>query len=269
MQDDEPDLSRAPNTVRNNADGWTKPELLAARYARCKAAAPDLPVFCNFSGPTVTSDAYKGEKHLAYLAAADWLGHDWYVKNKNWQRYPIDHIGKAMDRLAAWSAIGPTNAPPVMTPGGPGKPQLVFIECSDQKISNLGRAPTADEMEAEINLAVARGARGIVYFPQRPPPGFQFDAMTPDLADRMTAVNARLALAFNQTSPSPLPAPVLAEPLPPARNEPTLETVVSQVQTLSARLDGLSRDLEQLRNRKYRVAVDLQPLDSQPTEEPA
>jgi hypothetical protein len=243
MQDDEPDLSRQLSPERT-PDGWTRPELLAARYARCKVAAPNVPVFCNFAGPTVTSDAYKGEKHLAYLAAADWLGHDWYVKNKNAQRYPIDHIGKAMDRLAAWSSTGPTNIPPVMTPATAGKPQLVFIECSDQKISPLGRAPTPDEMDAEVQLAVTRGARGVVYFPQRPPPGFQFDATTPELADRMAQINSRLSAANA-----------------PAQNEPTLEAVVTQMQALTTRLDAHARELESLKNRKYRVAADLQVID--------
>ena len=58
----------------------------------------------------LTPDAYPGNKHLPFIAAADWLGHDWYVKNKNWQRYPTSLIAKAMDRLALWSN---------------GKPQLV------------------------------------------------------------------------------------------------------------------------------------------------
>jgi hypothetical protein len=215
MQDDEPDLTRTPNTDRTNADGWTKPELLAARYARCKAAAPNLPVFVNFAGTAVTPDAYPCYKHLPYIAAADWLGHDWYVKNKNWQRYPIDLIGKAMDRLALWSN---------------NKPQFAFIECSDQKISPLGRAPTPDEVEQEVNLAIARGARGIIYFPQQPPPGFQYDAMSPDLVDRVTRINARLATA----QPAPPPPPV--QP-PPAPNEPTLAEVVTQIQTLTAKVD--------------------------------
>jgi hypothetical protein len=234
MQDDEPDLTRTPNTDRTNADGWTKPELLAARYARCKAAAPNLPVLCNFAGTAVTPDAYPGNKHLPYIAAADWLAHDWYVKNKNAQRYPIDLIGKAMDRLALWSD---------------NKPQFVFIECSDQKISPLGRPPTPDEMEQEVNLAVAKGAKGIIYFPQRPPPGFQYDAMSPDLVDRMTSINTRL-------SSNPLPTPT-----PPAQNEPTLQQVVNRIDTLSAKVDALTRTLDTLANRRLRATLDLTPAD--------
>jgi hypothetical protein len=234
MQDDEPDLTRTPNTDRTNADGWAKPELLAARYARCKAAAPNLPVFVNFAGTAVTPDAYPGNKHLPYIAAADWLGHDWYVKNKNWQRYPIDLIGKAMDRLALWSN---------------NKPQLAFIECSEQKISPLGRAPTPDEVEQEVNLAVAKGARGIIYFPQRPPPGFQYDAMSPELVARMTSINAQLTSA--------VPAPST----PPAQNEPTLTDVVSQIQTLTARVESLAKALDAYRQQRFRASIELSPLE--------
>ena len=235
MQDDEPDLTRTPNTDRTNADGWTKPELLAARYARCKAAAPNCPVLCNFAGTAVTPDAYPGNKHLPYIAAADWLAHDWYVKNKNWQRYPVDLIGKAMTRLALWSN---------------NKPQFAFIECSDQKISPLGRPPTPDEMEQEVNLAVAKGAKGIIYFPQRPPPGFQYDATSPDLVDRMTSINTRL-------SSNPLPTPT-----PPAQNEPTLQQVVNRIDTLSAKVDALTRSLDTLANRRLRATLDLTPADA-------
>jgi hypothetical protein len=237
MQDDEPDMTRQPSTDRTNADGWTKPELLAARYARCKAAAPNLPVFVNFAGTAVTPDAYPGNKHLPYLAAADWIAHDWYVKNKNWQRYPTSLIGKAMDRLALWSAStssGQTG----------GKPQFVFIECSDQKISPLGRIPTPDEVEEEVNLAVSKGANGIIYFPQRPPPGFQYDAMPPEIVDRIVQINTRLA-------GTPDVHPEL----------PTTAQLVDQINQLSARCDVLSKDVETLKARKYRVLLDVEPVD--------
>jgi hypothetical protein len=233
MQDDEPDLTRTPNTDRTYPDGTTKADILAARYARCKAAAPNLPVFVNFAGTAVTPEFYKGEKHLPYIAAADWLAHDWYVKNRNWQRYPVSLIGKAMDRLALWSN---------------NKPQFVFIECSDQKLTSTGRMPTPDEVEEEVNLAVSKGAKGIVYFPQRPQPGFQYDAMPPEIVERVTQINARL---------------VGVTP-PPAQNEPTLEDLVTQVNQLSGRLDALSRDLETIKARKYRITLSAEAADVAP-----
>jgi hypothetical protein len=229
MQDDEPDMTRTPNTPTTNADGWTKPELLAARFARCKAAAPNIPMFVNFAGTAVTPDAYPGNKHLPYIAAADWLSHDWYVKNKNWQRYPTTLISKAIDRLRAWSN---------------GKPQFAFIECSDQKISTLGRIPTADEVEEEVNIAVADGVKGIIYFPQRPPPGFQYDAIPDDIVARVSQINARLSAPNSATTP-------------PAQNEPTVDQLLLQINSLSAKLDALAKDHETVKNRKYRVACDV------------
>jgi hypothetical protein len=232
MQNDEPDMTRQPSTPTTNPDGWTKPEILTARYTLCKAAAPNMPVFVNFAGTAVTPEYYKGEKHLPYIAASDWLAHDWYVKNRNVDRYPVSLIGKAMDRLALWSS---------------NKPQFVFIECSDQRIAPAtGRAPTPDEMEEEINLAISKGAKGIIYFPQRPPPGFQYDAMTPDLIARMTQVNARLS----------------APSAPPAQNEPKLTDLQAQLTTLTTRFDAISKDLEMLKARKYRITADAQPVDS-------
>jgi hypothetical protein len=240
MQDDEPDLTRDINNDPLNRfikdgpfKGWTRPELLVARYNRCKAAAPDSPVFCNFAGPQITPAAYThGQGHKPYLAAADWLAHDWYVKNKNYARYPVSLIGMAMDRLAQWSA-------PELSP----KPQFVFIECSDQKISPLGRCPTPDEVEEEIDLAVTKGARGIIYFPQKPPPGFQYDAMPSEIVERITAVNDRINRKFN---------------LPPP-NEPTPRELLSAVQGLQTRLDGISRQLTALQNRGFRASIDLNP----------
>jgi hypothetical protein len=230
MQNDEPDLTRTPNTPTTNPDGTTKADILIARYARCKAAAPSLRVFVNFAGTAVTPEYYKGEKHLPYIAAADWLAHDWYVKNRNVDRYPVSLIGKAMDRLAAWSS---------------NKPQFVFIECSDQKLSPQGRCPTPDEVEEEINLAVAKGAKGIIYFPQRPSPGFQFDAMPPEIVDRITQINARLT---GQSAP--------------AQNEPTVADLLNRITTLTTRLETMSKDLELLKTRKYRITADAQPVDS-------
>jgi hypothetical protein len=251
MQDDEPDLTRELTDARNIPDGpykgWRKPEPFVARYQACKAAAPNMPVFCNFAGPQVTPDAYThGGGHLPYLAVTDWVAHDWYVKNKNWQRYPVSLIKKAYDRLAAWSG---------------NKTQFVFIECSDQKISPLGRLPTADEVEEEVNLAVSLGARGIIYFPQRPPPGFQFDAMPPDVATRVVAINARLG---GTVAPGPMPpvAPPVTPPPAPQPTGPSIADLLTRLDGLSARLDTLSRDVEALKAKRYWAKVELQSGDA-------
>ncbi|HYE18539.1 MAG TPA: hypothetical protein VEA69_08845, partial [Tepidisphaeraceae bacterium] len=246
MQDDEPDLNRHTANAPGATDqGWTHPDVLAARYARCKAAAPNVPVFVNFAGPNITPLPYKGERHAGYIAAADWLGQDWYVKNRNADRYPISFVGDAIDRLAAWSA----------TPAMPkGKPQIAIIECSDQKISPLGRAPTPDEVEETINLCVAKGVKGICYFPQKPPPGFVYDAMPPAIVERITRVNAALHQRFNA---APMP-PDSSGPIhvPPA-NGPTAADVVQSMNVLSARLAAVGSQLDALLGSNWRATVEF------------
>jgi hypothetical protein len=104
-------------------------------------------------------------------------------------------------------------------------------------------------MEQEVNLAVAKGARGIVYFPQRPPPGFQYDAMSPELVARLTSINTRLAA-------NPLPPTT-----PPAENEPTLQEVVNRIDTLGTKIDALTTRMDALANRRLRATLDLTPAD--------
>lgn len=232
MQDDEPDLTRDLADPRNLPSGpykgWRDPVPFERVYAACKAAAPHMPVLCNFAGPQITPRDYThGQGHARYLAAADWLAHDWYVKNKNAQRYPIELIGQAMDRLAAWSQPH-------------SKPQFVFIECSPQNVSPLGRCPTADEVGQKIDLAVARGAKGIIYFPQRLQ-GFTFDAMPPEIVERVTAINARLTLPAGGVS------------------EPSLKDVVSSITLLGERIETLTREIAALRNQRLRATLELQP----------
>jgi hypothetical protein len=247
MQDDEPDLSRLPpNSPGATDQGWTHPDLLVARYNRCKAAAPDLPVLVNFAGPNVTPLPYRGERHRPYIAAADWLAHDWYVKNRNADRYPTSFLGDAVDRLAAWSA----------SPAQPGgKPQLAFIECSPQQISPLGRCPTPDEVEEEVAICVGRGVRGIVYFPQKPPPGFRYDAMPPDVEQRVVRINADLARRFN--SPAPEPPPANSGGDGKTANDPTLADVIRVVGDVSTHLDDIASLLRALKAGRMTGSFDL------------
>ena len=92
---------------------------------------------------------------------------------------------------------------------GGQKKIFVFIECSDQdlRISDFGqlkgadgqpigtkmRGPTADEMKAEIDIAMKHGAAGIIYFPQVIGKGWGgFDGTTPAVEAAMKEANAKL-----------------------------------------------------------------------------
>ncbi len=125
------------------------------------------------------------EDHTGYMEAADIGFVDWYVKNRNADRYPMTHLWTAVERLVVW---------------GKGKPVGAFVECSNQKIAPDGREPTAGEMRAEIVGSIIYGARLIAYFPEppgnKPNKGKQFgngnDATPPELEREMVTINKQL-----------------------------------------------------------------------------
>jgi hypothetical protein len=74
------------------------------------------------------------------------------------------------------------------------------------------RCPTPDEFENEVNTAIAAGAKGVIYFPQKIGKNWEaFDVTPDDVAARMTAVNVKLAGK---------PVPPALPPLPPAAKGP-------------------------------------------------
>jgi hypothetical protein len=188
QQPDEPDMSN------HNTPG----AIFQAGYETWKAKAPNLPVFCSFSGSDITNNASK--MHLVYdkwSPYCDVMSEDWYLISRNADRYfPPNHKATALKLLQATY---------------PGKQYWSIVEASDQKINcpaelrtdskpREGRAPTADEFRAEVWSAVIHGATGIAYFPQEIGTncalgkfgGFRFDAMTPDLIAEMIKVNAMI-----------------------------------------------------------------------------
>jgi hypothetical protein len=234
MQADEPDTNRFGTNGSNYplpGWGWTPPDVLAARYARCKAASP-LPVFVNFAGPNVTptGDAWK---YPAYVRSADWLGHDWYVFNRG--QTDTRFIGEAIDRLRSWSRVV-DNA---------DRPQFAYIECSAQKLRDYpaGRAPTPDEMEAEVNLAIGKGATGIIYFPQQINGGFQYDATTPEMQARMRSIAARLNGPVTVPTPTDSPALLAIVKALDAAQAETRDTKV-KLEALAAQVKALRDDIQ-------------------------
>jgi hypothetical protein len=91
------------------------------------------------------------DEHTGFMEAADIGFVDWYVKNRNADRYPLSHLWTAVERLVIW---------------GKGKPVGAFIECSNQRIAPEGREPTVGEMRAEIVGSIIHGARLIAYLPE-------------------------------------------------------------------------------------------------------
>src|SRR5258706_10653364 len=138
--DDEPDVRKPP----------TDPKRLQDDYAAWKKAAPQLPVFVNFSGGNVMGGKVPKALYLEYLKAADWVGNDFYpvtgYNRPDW----LWKIGAAVDTLRGWSG---------------GKPQLGLIETSAQRLSWTPRATRGggtDELGAEVWHAGIPRASGIV-----------------------------------------------------------------------------------------------------------
>jgi hypothetical protein len=125
------------------------------------------------------------DEYTAYMDACDIGFVDWYVKNRNADRYPLSHLWTAVERLVVW---------------GKTKPVGAFIECSNQRIAPEGREPTVGEMRAEIVGSIIHGARLIAYFPESPGrkdnKGKQFgngnDATPPQLEEEMVKINRQL-----------------------------------------------------------------------------
>jgi hypothetical protein len=153
-----------------------------------RAANPKLKLVLNLEGDkfVMPNPSQKViDENTGYMEACDIGFVDWYVKNRNADRYPLSHLWTAVERLCVW---------------GKGKPVGAFIECSNQRISPEGREPTPGEMRAQIVGSIIHGARLISYFPEVPGKkdnkGKQYgsgnDGTPPQLEEEMVKINRQL-----------------------------------------------------------------------------
>jgi hypothetical protein len=195
MHADEPDVKKPP----------TDPAILQAEYAEWKKAAPNLPVFLNFSGGNVLGGKVPKETYQAYMKSADWIGNDFYpvtgYNRPDW----LWKVGAAVDQLRDWSG---------------DKPQFALIECSAQRLAwtpKNTRGVTADELRAEVWHAVIHGVKGVVYFPQQFGGGFRYDAVPQKVALEMALQNKHLtelaAVLASTMNPKIDQKPAAAAPL--------------------------------------------------------
>lgn len=159
------------------------------------------------------------DDYAHYCQGADWIAFDYYVINRGEGPDAIKKLGERIDQLKAWA---------------PGKRILAFIEVSDQdlRISDLGtstlwgpalapkmRGPTPDEVGAEVQVCVAHGASGVIYFPQKIGKQWEaHDVMPAEVGTRIALINAKLAPAaatLPTAPPATLPTPVTVPTGPP------------------------------------------------------
>ena len=198
-QQDEPD-----------GTGNTPPEKIVEIYKTWKAVADpsngaesnDKPVFLNLDGNKM--QWRPPADYEQYVQGGDWIAFDYYPFNGG--NGAIAVLGDRLDKLRAWS--------------GGKKKLFAFIECSDQnlKVSDWGkqidpdgtkmRCPTAAEMKKQIEISMAHGACGIIYFPDIIGRNWEkFDGTSPDCEAAMKEVNAKLTAAAEKGLSPVTPAP--------------------------------------------------------------
>jgi hypothetical protein len=197
--------------------GGIPPAKIVENYKAWKAAG-DKPVLLNLDG--WRTQYGKPEEYIEYCQGADWIAFDYYIINRGEGPDNIKKIGERLDKLKEWTG---------------GKKRLfVFIECSDQNLRVTDwaatpdatgkpagprmRCPTADEMKKQIDVAVAHGASGIIYFPDVIGRGWEsFDGTPPACDAAMKEVNRKLAAGDKGLTPSNVnaPTPVSTNPKAP------------------------------------------------------
>lgn len=195
LQPDEPDM---PSHV--SLPGSTMEDLRTS-YARLKALSK--PVYLNLLGSAFDNLYYDGTPHPGktdgslwghraatdgYMGQCDVVGFDYHLWTSG-RAGAFEITRRLMDRCHDWSAVG-----------GVSKPMFVYVETCTQ---GTGRAFTADDFEAQVMQAVCYAAmkgyalRGVIYFATATQGGGswpeKFDATPPDVAARMSVVNAKLS----------------------------------------------------------------------------
>jgi hypothetical protein len=189
----------------------TAPERIAEQYAAKRAADPDRPMYLNLTAQFF--EPYRKlppEVYPAYCAATDLVGFDHYPIY-GWGR--PDRIHEVAQVTAALRKIA-----------GEGKPVWAILEVTNggQWVRDDMRAPTPDEIRAEVWMAIINGATGIGYFPHVWKPKYEQSRIPPENEEALRRVNAEVTeltpvilgdpvAGVTCESPGDLPIDVLAK----------------------------------------------------------
>ena len=160
----------------------TAPERIAEQYAAKRAADPDRPMYLNLtSGFFEPYRKLPLETYQAYCASTDIVGFDHYPIY-GWGR--PDRIHEIAQATEALRKIA-----------GEGKPVWVILEVTNggQWVRDDMRAPTPDEVRAEVWMAIVNGATGIGYFPHVWKPKYEQCRIPPENEEALREVNAQIA----------------------------------------------------------------------------
>lgn len=182
----------------NFCQGAVSPSTILAEYQSWKAVDPTRTVFIGFSGGDIVDcphDAAWSRDYATYISGTDWIANDRYPVSgywdNGWPTLDLTRMTDPMDQISAWTS----------------KPQFTYIESSRINQTDPAKGVSAAQLRAEIWLAVAHGARGVIYFPELVGNnGFAFDGTTAAVAAEMKVQNAILTAL----------GPVLQGPIEPA-----------------------------------------------------
>lgn len=177
-------LPDEPRSLRGSKVGM-EPVPYRALCSTLRAASPSKRLYGTFSGMDVTAAYpwYKGDKDIPYFgdplnpAALTDIGVDWYPCNRG---YPEDLVLRQLDLVRDWTSNT--------------RRYVAVLECSDQGLPpSPGKTkvlPTKSSILSQAKKVVDWGVGMIIFFPQRPPPGFMWDTTTPDQQDGIKTVSS-------------------------------------------------------------------------------
>lgn len=180
------------NSSTSSYDPCITPAFMINRYNEIKAVDPSRSVFIGL-GRGVSDidwigrgtchgdiDSYKEELD-GYIKAGDIVSFDIYPINSTLEedQEKLWYVPKGVDSLIAWSST----------------PKTFFTWIETTKFdAGSNRAPTPEEVESEIWMAIIHGARGIGYFCHRLSPDFDEAALLhdPAMIAKVSEVNFRI-----------------------------------------------------------------------------
>jgi chitodextrinase len=179
---------------------------LQSLFAQWKAVDQTRPVSVNLApGGMLGLGGCTAAQNQPYIDnASDWAMNDIYPV-AGWDApsnviYPNNWVGEALQQMAAISR---------------GRPQMQFVECSEQNLSWCPQcpAPTPGQFHTEFWDAIINGARGIFLFPEAISP-FYWDntttAMQTQFEADWTTVKALVSALQSTINPSGMSATVTA-----------------------------------------------------------
>lgn len=186
MHGDEPDNAQSLGSGKGYGPP-IPPEKIVADYHRLRAVDSTRPILLNL-GQGVAWDGWHGrgvrsnhpEDYPHYARGGDIVSFDIYpvVHDKPAVAGKLWYVPRGVTRLRQWA--------------GPDKPTWTCIETT--RISNPRVKPTAEQVKAEVWMALIHGSQGLIYFSHQFKPQFVEAGLLadPEMATAVGAINREI-----------------------------------------------------------------------------